>query len=386
MMRWMRRVAATATLAILPLTTGCAGFFVYPGSTSGGSGATGNYVYVVNGTTGTLAGFAVGTGTLTALSGSPYTLGFTPTAVAVNPANTIVFVSGYNNAGTGVIYAFSIGSAGALSALNNGSAVGSATNVAAMDISPDGQWLVALDSIATANIVTLDEFKINSSTGVLTGPTYTSYTVPGTPVVKPHALKFSPNGQLAFVALGTAGDLVYTFNTSSSSGALNPTQSVTFTSLSSDNGLAVSPNGSYLYIARSGVDGELAAYSIGTNGSLTSVSALPFAAGTQPYSVAVNQAGTNVYVANRAGGTIYGYSVASSTGALTALSSSPYTSGTSVTALAKDKSGKYLLAANNGGSPDLEMYSFDSSANLVSTVSISTGTDPTGPVALAATH
>ena len=103
--------------------------------------------------------------------------------------------------------------------------------------------------------------------------------------------------------------------------------------------------------------------------------------------MAVNKAGTDVYVANRGDGTISGFSVATS-GTLTALSGSPYTSGTGVTALATDSSGDYLLAAANGGSPDLTMYSFDTTTvgklNLVTTTA--TGTDPTGPVAVAATH
>jgi hypothetical protein len=59
-----------------------------------------------------------------------------------------------------------------------------------------------------------------------------------------------------------------------------------------------------------------------------------------------------------------------------------------VTALAVDNSGDYLLAAANGGSPDLTMYSFDSTTvgKLDLSTTTSTGTDPTGPVSLAATH
>src|SRR5579863_8497362 len=96
MNRWAKRVAATLGIWALFSTTGCGTFFVYPGNLPGGSSSTGDYVYVANATTSTLAGFSVGTGKLTAVSGSPYTLGFVPTAVAVNPANSIVFVAGTN--------------------------------------------------------------------------------------------------------------------------------------------------------------------------------------------------------------------------------------------------------------------------------------------------
>ncbi len=374
MRQWVRRVAAALGLTALAFTMGCPGFFVYPGSSSGSS-STGDYVYVANATTETVSGFAVGTGTLTAVTSSPYQLSFVPTAVAVNPANTILFV-----AGNSLIYAYSIGSGGALTALNSGSAV-AISDVVSMDISPDGQWLLVLDG----NGITIDEFLINSTTGGLSQVAGASYSISGATVL-PRAIKVAPNGDLVFVALGGAGDLVFTFNTTS--GAMASSQQLSLSSTTtSDNALAVSPSSSYLYIARSGTAGGLAVYSIGTNGALTSVSGSPFAAGTQPYSVVLNKAGTDVYLANRGDNTISGYSVAS-TGTLTALSGSPYTSGSAVTALAVDNSADYLLAASNGGSPDLTMYSFDSSivGKLDLSTTSSTGTDPTGAVAIAATH
>ena len=382
------RIASALMLTALLTTTGCGSFFVYPGSTDGGgsTGGNGNYVYVANAITQTLAGFTVGTGTLTAVSGSPYTLGFTPVSLAINPANTLLFVSGYNNAGTGLIYAYSISSTGTLSVLNNGFAMVTGYEEVAMDISPDGQWLMGLDGVVTTTSGTLDEFQINASNGALTGPTPAPFTVSNTGAVLPRAVKFSPSGALVFVALGTAGDLVYTFNTASNSGALVPSQSLSFITATSDNSLSVSPSGTYLYIARSGVGGGLAAYTItGGGGTLVSVSGSPYPAGVQPYSIAVNQASTDVYVASRSDGKIYGYSVASN-GTLTALNAAPYTSGIAVTAISMDKSGSYLAAAANGGSPDLTLYSFDASANLVTATSSATGTDPTGPVAIATTH
>jgi len=375
MRHWLGRAGAALSGLALTLAMGCAGFFVYPGSLNNSSGASGDYVYVADATTQTLAGFAIGTGTLTAVTNSPYSLSIVPTAVAVNPADTIVFAAGNSS-----IYAFAIESGGGLSELNNGSPVGYA-NVKSMDISPDGQWLLVLDGNGT----TVDEFQINSSTGLLTQMTGACYTVTGATVL-PTAIKIAPNGELVFIALGTAGDLVYTFTTSS--GALASSQQLSLpTTTTSDNALAVSPNSSYLYIARSGTDGGLAAYSIGTNGALAPVSGSSFAAGNQPFSVVVNNAGTDVYVANQLDSTISGYSVASD-GTLTALADSPYTAGSSVTALAVERTGDYLLAAARGGSPDLAMYSFDSgiAGKLDLSTTTATGTDPTMPVALATTH
>lgn len=368
----------TAALGVgaVGLLSGCAGFFVYPGSGSSSGSTTSDYVYVANGTTNTIAGFAVGSGTLTAVTNSPYSLSVSPTAVAVNPGNTILYVGS-----SAFIFAYSISSTGALSILNNGQAVASA-NVVSMDISPDGQWLFALDG----NGISIDEFQINNTTGALTQQAGAAYSITNA-VVLPRAIKVAPNGGFVFAALGTAGDLVFTLN--ETTGVITSSQKLsTGSAETSDNALAVSPSSNYLYIGRSGTNGGLAVFAIASGtGALSSISGSPFSAGTQPYSVVLNQAGTAVYVANRGDSTISGYAIGSN-GTLTAISGSPFTSGSSVAALAVDKSGKYLAAAAAGGSPDLTLYSFDSTTagKLDFATSSTTGTDPTGAVAIAATH
>lgn len=366
------RASSLLGIAALALTTGCGNFFVYPGSTgTGGTSTTGDYVYVANANTSNLAGFAVGSGSLTAVANSPYALTVSPTAVAINPANTLLYV-----AGGAAIYAYAIQSTGALSILSSGSPVAAAT-VASMDISPDGQWLIALDR----NPGVIDEYKINASTGTLTAQT-ASYSAIGT--VVPQAIKISPNAQLVFAALGTAGDLALPFNTAS--GAISTGTQFPLTGNQSDNALAVDPTSTYLYIARSGTNGGLAVDTI-SGGALSPVSSSPFAAGTQPFSVTLNKAGTDVYVANRSDGTISGFSIGS-LGALTALTGSPYSAGSLVTALAVDNSGSYLLAAAANGAPDLALYSYDATTagKLDLAASTATGTDPTQATAIAATH
>src|ERR1035438_8126449 len=161
MKQWAGRVVSAAAVAILLLTTGCAGFFVYPGSLPGGSSGSGagNDVYVINQTAnqnaGTLVGYSIGTNTLTAVSGSPQSLSFIPVAIAVNRTNTMVFVAGGN-----VIDTYAIGSGGALSPLATNSPV---ATEAAIDISPDGQWLLGLEKGTPSSEASIDEFQINSS-------------------------------------------------------------------------------------------------------------------------------------------------------------------------------------------------------------------------------
>jgi 6-phosphogluconolactonase (cycloisomerase 2 family) len=376
MMGLLRRVAAALGLVALCWTTGCAGFWVYPGSSSGSSTSTSssvNYVYVANATAATLSGFAVGTGTLTAVTGSPYALPFYPTAVAVNPANSIVFVAGNSE-----IYSYTINSGGSLSLLNTNPLV--VADVVAMDISPDGQWLLALDG----NRVTVDEFQITSSSGVLTQGAGASYSTTVTGFL-PMAIKVAllPNGsEYVFVALGTAGDLVYPFNTSTGVLSTPLPLSLGAGSVNSDDALAVNANTSTLYIARtnSSSAGSIVAYSIGGGGALNQVA--QGTTGVQPYSVVLNTAGTDVYVANRTDGTISEFSTTANSSQLPALGT--ITSGTAVTALTVDSSGDYLLAANSGAN-DLTMFSFDSMTpgTLDYLNEFATGTEPD---AIAATH
>ena len=130
------RTIALALLTALPFASGCGNFFVYPGSTTTGTGtatSTTSFAYVANATTLTLAGFALASGSLVAVTGSPYSLPLSPTSAVVTPANTFLYVGCL-----GAIYGYSIGSTGQLTPLSSGSAVAVATAIS-MDVSPDGQ-------------------------------------------------------------------------------------------------------------------------------------------------------------------------------------------------------------------------------------------------------
>ncbi len=377
MKQWAARVASAVMVAFLAFTTGCPGFFVYPGSLPGGSTtSTGNYVYVANQTAGTVAGYSIGTNSLTAVSGSPFNTGITPVAMAVNPTNTLLFVSGTSGT-SGVIDTYSIASSGVISLLKTYTLGTTVEN--ALAVSPDGNWLVGLEANGTTSgVATVDTFAIAVSSGTLTAATPATYSFPSGTVVDSRAVTFSPNGLLVFAALGTAGDVVFPFTTSNGTfgtGAALTTGS----SVNADDGLTA--NGSYLFVARTNGsnNGVVATYTVTATTVSPAVGPPTVAAGEQPYSVVVN--GSNVYAANQAGGNITGYSGAT-TGTLTALSLSPY-SVSAPTALAIDETGTYLLEISNTATGNnLNMYSFDSAGNLVSSTSANAGM---GPIAMVTT-
>lgn len=385
----MKRAGAGAILAFL---TGCGGGFFppLPPPTPGGGGTpgttTGDFVYVANGLTNSIAGFSVatstaGVGTLTAVSGSPYVFPVSPAAMAVTPSNSYLYV-----AGLGGIYAYAInGTTGVLTLANSGGAAAiSALGTVSIDISPDGQWLLSL----AADGGTIEEYQIDASTGALGAQPSASYNVAQRATVSPKMIRVAPNGGYVAAALGTGGDVVFPFNTTTGKlGTNNYQQIPTGNPQTSDNGLAVDRTSTFLYIARSGASSGIVVYSFGANGALNPVKGAPFAAGGGPFSVLLDSTGKYVYAGNRTDGTITGYTIGAG-GVLTALGGSPYKSGTFINSLARDQSGKYVLAAASGGTPDLTMYSFDptTAGKLNSAATTATGTDPTGALVVAGTH
>jgi 6-phosphogluconolactonase len=380
----LRRSVAVGAAMILPVFTGCTGFFPPVNNSGGGTGATGNQAYVLNQATMSVSGFVVGTGTLKAVNSSPVTLGSQPFAEVVTPNDAFLYIAAQAS-----INLYLINSDGSLSAPSGG-APQNAVTAASLAVSPDGQWLIALDSLTQQ----LDIYQINSSTGALTAQAQSPATYSlhaGAGIWQPSTVQVSPDATLVFAALGTGGDVVFSFNTTT--GLAAQVQSLANANPSTgDYALAVDPKTAYLYIARSGTNGGVAVYIIGPGGTLNSVTGSPFAAGTGTQSIILDSTGTYVYAANRTDGTISGYTIAVGTTqaalSLTPLSGSPYMSGTSVQSVGIDRTGKYLLAAAIGGSPDLTMYSFDitTPGKLDPATSIATDTDPAGAVAVALTR
>ena len=192
----------------------------------------------------------------------------------------------------------------------------------------------------------------------------------------PRSLTIAPSGGLIFAALGTAGEVGFTLNTST--GVAVQTQTLApLNTQTSDSALAVNAGSTLLFLARSGTSGGLSVYSIGANGTLTGVSGSPYAIGNGPTSIALEGTGTFVYVANRSDSTISGFLIATG-GVLSALSGSPFAAGTQVSSIGFDTTGTYLVAAAIGGSPDLALYGLDATApgKLNSLATESLGTSP----------
>jgi 6-phosphogluconolactonase len=248
---------------------------------------SGKFVYVANHASGSdsVSGFTIapGTGALTAIAGSPFSVptGSQPSSVAVDPSGKFVYVANL----VGNVSGFTIGT-GALTAIGSFAANTSSTSVA---VDPSGKFVYVANQGRGSNRNfpgNVSGYTINSTTGALT---------PIPTVSNPQGVFFDP---------GTSGR--------------NQT-------LSRPRSVAVDPSGKFVYVANFGSD-NVSGFTVAPGtGALTAMAASlgdPFPAGLFPTSVAVDPSGKFAYVANSGGGapgTVSEYKIDSTTGALTAI-------------------------------------------------------------------
>jgi 6-phosphogluconolactonase (cycloisomerase 2 family) len=204
-------------------------------------------------------------------------------------------------------------------------------------------------------------------------------------------VRMAPDGGLLAVAIGTAGDEVFTFNTTtgvltSESAVEAPASGYSDDSIAFDGTSTVAA--SHLLIGRgitSTGTSQILAYTVTSAGALGST-ASAYTSGQDPYSLLIDLTGAYLFAANRGSSTVAGYTIAN--GALTGLASSPYASGSEVTALAEDNTKKFVIAAAAGGSSDLTLYAFDAltAGQLDAVATSANGSGVAGSIAVATTH
>ena len=378
-------VSATQITAVAPAGSGAVNVTVTnsSGTSNGvsfsyGTAAASSYIYVANQNAGTVAAFSLSAGTLYTVSGSPFTLAGVPTAIATTPSGSLLYEASSN----GGIYVYTLGSNGAPTLGNNGQALLSLVAPTYMAIDSTGTWLFVVSSTSSQ----LLEYQITPSTGALTAVTGSPVTLHGG---DPTQIYITPNNQYVYVGeapntsgTGDAGVDVFTLNATSGAlsnplhiNSMNPTTAA-------DDALGSDAKSKFLFVGET-VSG-IRAFSIGTGGSLSEVAGSPFPSALGPSAIAMDPTNAYVYVAYRYADKIEGYSLGS-TGALTLLSSSPFATGSQPIAMSLDANSQYMVVANSGGSPDLEIFSFDttSAGKLDFVANTITGSDPTVPISMA---
>ncbi|MEA2544160.1 MAG: hypothetical protein QOH35_5526 [Acidobacteriaceae bacterium] len=390
----MRRFQGLCGLFLL-CVAGCGGFFV-PQTNSGGGSNTGDYIYVGNGNNPYIAGFGVSSsGALSVLSGSPYNNGVAAQALAVTPANTFLYAGTTNG-----IYLYAINGNGSIAVQNSGSAAAQDMVATQMQVDSTGNYLLASGFGTSIGAQAIGIYTINTSTGLLTavgGSPIPLYTGNGsTPaVVTPTGLLITPSNSYVYVSLGSLGVQILTLGangalaTGSTPSLLLPTSTSTSPS---DQGLASDPLSAFLFVSE--INTGLRVLSIGTGGSLKEVSGSPYAVGTGPTAVIVDPTGSYVYVANKGSNNISAFTLTAASGQLTAIAGSPFSSGgVQPIGIVNDNSKQFVAVINNqangsSGNSDMQVFKFDTTTGgkLDPVSTATTGTDPTNPQSIAASH
>lgn len=311
-------------------------------------------LYVANSGNNTVVHFVIaGDGSLT--QKDSVTLPFTPSSIAINLANTYLYIAGGNNPGQLAIYSLSSGTIGSLTATETLTVPGftsdliAATGVTVLN-NGDGVFVSAYDKSAynpngtvtsSANPGWVFGFVVGSN-GALTPSSGSPYQAG----VKPSAVTADPTNRFAYVTDYASNELIgYTIQ---SNETLDFMVDGPFKSGSEPNSLAIDPRGLFIYVAdelSSTVSGYAITLSTGTPSTVVAATAIGNnVTDSQPVSLIVDPSlGRYVYTANRLGNSISGFRLDPNTGALTATQATPYPTGANPTALAAVPHGNHAV-------------------------------------------
>ena len=184
----------------------------------------------------------------------------------------------------------------------------------------------------------------------------------------PSSVAVSPNGSFLYVS--NRGLNTVSAYTIGGSGTLAPIAGSPFAAGTNPSAVTVSPNGSFLYVSNQGSN-NVSAYTIGGAGAITAITGSPFASGAAPSGVAVSPNGSFLYVSNQGSNNVSAYTITPGTGVLVPIASNagnPFAAGTSPSAVTVSPLGNFLYVSNQG-------------SNNVSAYTITAGTGVLVPVA-----
>lgn len=283
---------------------------------SGGSNpvalaATSDYanLYVANQSNDSIVHFAINyDGSLTAKE--TVTVPFTPASLAVNLANTELYVAGGTNPAEVAVYPLSSGALGSLAS----SAALTVPGYASDSTVGTGVWV--LNNGASVYVTAYDQSAYNP------GGTVTSSANPG------WIFGFTPGAN----------------------GSLTPMAGSPYEAGTKPTAVTADPTNRFVYVTDY-AQNQLIGYSIGTGGVLSFLAAGPSKTGTQPSAVAVDPRGLYIYVANSLASTITPYTISLSTGSPSAIfsgtgSASTTTDTEPVSIVIDPALGRYVYTAN----------------------------------------
>jgi 6-phosphogluconolactonase len=295
-------------------------------------------------------------GILTQLAVSPITAGPSVESLVIHPSNKFLYAA---NAGEGDVSLFTISSTGALTESTSRTSVGADPTVLAMDSA--GTYLY----VANSGSNSVSVLQIDPTHGTLS---------PVAQVAGPTApLGITPiNMQVAggFLYVTGAGQPGFVEVFSVSSGVLTPLSPTSlFFAGTNPYGLAISPNGNFLYTANN-VDNSISEFTISA-GVLTQLANSPIGqqSGTStPVALLVDKSGAYLYAANQGSPNLTGYLIDSTGGGLSLMTTSPFVTSAEPGVIASDPSGKYLFVGTQKSPFTIESFNLNTSSGALTSV------------------
>jgi 6-phosphogluconolactonase len=310
-------------------------------------------LYVANSDTNTVVHFAIATsGALT--QKDSVTLSDSPVAIAVNQANSYLYVISGTTSATLTAYQISsgaIGNAVATESLTIPGFPGDTPIPTGVTVLPNGTGVYATvydksaynpggTTSSTANPGWLFGFTVAQSGGALTPLGDSPYRAG----VKPSSLVVDPTNRLLYVTDYASNQLIgYDVN---STGALSFLISGPYKTANEPTAIAIDPRGRFLYVADA-LDSQVSAYAIDLSTGIPSLAINTSGSQTnttdsEPVAIIVDPAlGRYVYTANFLGNSISGFRLNPTTGNLSQSQSTPYPTLSKPTAVASIPHGNH---------------------------------------------
>lgn len=313
-------------------------------------------LYVANQSNDTVVHFLVNyDGSLTAKES--VTVPFAPASLAVNFANTQLYVAGGTNPAEIAVYSLSSGTIGSLASSTKLTVPGYSTD----SITATGVW--ALNNGDAVYVTAYDQSAYNpgcpscvtstANPGWIFGFTPASNgalaPTPNSPYqagVKPTAITADPTNRFIYATDFASNELIgYAIGTGE---GLNFLVTGPFKTGSEPTAVTIDPRGLYIYVADS-LSSNISPYTIGlqsgTPYAVVSVSgSASTTTDTDPVAIAVEPAlGRFVYTANYLGNSISGFKLNADTGAVSYTQATPYPTGANPAAIAVVPHGNHAV-------------------------------------------
>lgn len=313
-------------------------------------------------------------GGIVQLTGSPVVAGPSVQSLAMHPTGKYLFAA---NAGQNNISAYAI-SNGALTESQARTPAGTAPTLLAIDSA--GAFLYCAN--AASFDISVFSINVNQSNNTVTltpVPQLSGATAP----IGLSALNMAIAGNVLYVTgQGTLGYIeAFPLNQGVLGAPLagSPYQTGDF-----PYGLAISPNGAFLYTGNKTNPGSISEFTIGSGGVLTQFANSPIGETySSPVSLAIDKSGSYLYAANQGNGNLIGYSIgsasSSSPGSLSLISTSPFITGTQPNFITNDPAGNYIFVGYGTSSSSLQSFALDSGSGTLASVA-ALGLTGSGPV------